>query len=60
MGITASDGVNFELEDLDQTLTYNGDGTLNYIQVQYRGNTYRQTFTWVNGKNTAISRWVKQ
>jgi hypothetical protein len=59
-GTTASDGVVLELDALAQTLNYNGDGTLNYIQVTYLGNTYRQSFTYGGGALTGISAWVKQ
>lgn len=59
------DGVN--PEDLPQTLGYNGDGTLAYVQVvipaisgSYAGGTYRQTFSYTAGVLTGISNWVKQ
>lgn len=58
--VTASDGVNLELEDLDSVFDWNPDGTLNYVQVTYRGNVYRQTFTYSSGKVVGISRWTKQ
>ena len=43
-----------------QTLSYNGDGTVNYIDVTTSDGTYRQTFTYTSGKVTGISLWVKQ
>lgn len=43
-----------------QTLNYNADGTLNYIQVTNSMGTWRQTFSYTSGKVTAISEWVKQ
>lgn len=60
MGIDASDGVPIDLDDLGQTLAYNTDGTLQYIEVSYRGGTYRQTYTYTSGRLTNISAWVKQ
>lgn len=54
-------------ETLPQTLSYNADGTLAYIQVtipaisgSYAGGTYRQTFSYTAGVLTGISNWVKQ
>lgn len=45
----------------DQTLVYNPDGTLNYVQtVIPKLGTYRQTFGYTNGLVTSISRWVRQ
>lgn len=43
-----------------QKLTYNGDGTLNYVEVTFQGSVYRQTFGYTSGKVTTISAWVKQ
>lgn len=55
------------LDDLPQVLNYNGDGTLNYIEVtvpaipgSYPGGTFRRTFTYTSGKVTGISSWTKQ
>ena len=59
MSTNASDGVVLDLEDLDITFNWAGT-TLNYAQVVYRGNTYRQTYTYSGGVVTGISRWVKQ
>lgn len=58
--ITASDATTFDPDSLAQTLAYNADGTLNYIQVVSAGNTYRQTFTYASGVITGISAWEKQ
>lgn len=58
--VTASDGAVLELDALVQTFNYNGDGTLNYIQVTSGINTYRQTFTYTTGALTGLSNWVKQ
>lgn len=58
--ITASDNVTFNLDSLAQSLVYNVDGTLDYIQVVSGGNTYRQTFTYTSGVVTGISAWTKQ
>lgn len=58
--INASDGVQIDLDDLDVSYVYNGDGTLNYAQVSTMGNVYRQTYTYTSGRVSLISRWVKQ
>lgn len=57
--IDASDGTPIDLDDLDQTLSYTS-GVLQHIEVTYRGNVYRQTFTYTSGLVTGISSWVKQ
>lgn len=57
---TVPDGVGIDLDSTQQDFAYNGDGTTNYIQVTVRNGTYRQTFTYVAGKVTSISAWVKQ
>lgn len=59
-GAVGSDGAALNLDALAQTLNYNADGTLNYVQVVTGGNTYRQTMTYTSGKITGISAWVKQ
>lgn len=56
----ASDGVVLAPDDLDQSLAYNADGSLNYIEVVFRGTTYRQKYTYNAGQLVGISRWVKQ
>lgn len=42
------------------TFNYNGDGTINYIEVVAGGVTYRQSFTYSLGKVATISAWVPQ
>lgn len=59
MRVTASDGVELDLDDLAQVLSWNGDGTLAYAEVSI-GGTYRQTYTYTTGKLTGISKWIKQ
>lgn len=43
-----------------QSFVYNGDGTLNYVEVTVLGVVHRQTFAYSNGKVVSISAWVKQ
>lgn len=57
----------YNIDELPQTMTYNGDGTLNYVEVTIPaslssapGGTYRRTFSYTAGKVTAVSAWVKQ
>jgi hypothetical protein len=59
--VYAPDGTALDLDQMPQDLAYNGDGTINYIQVTHvSGRIYRQTFTYTSGKVTNISAWVKQ
>lgn len=58
--ITTADGKKIDLDSVAQTLVYNGDATLQYTQVAYRGSDYRQTFGYTTGKVTSISMWIKQ
>lgn len=71
VGVVASDGSIIFPDDLAQTLSYNGDGTLNYIEVTapatvtpqgvtVLGGTYRQTYSYTSSRVTGISKWVKQ
>lgn len=57
---TVPDGIGIDLDSTQQDFVYNADGTTNYIQVASRSATYRQTFTYVAGKVSSISAWVKQ
>jgi len=43
-----------------QDFNYNGDGTINYIQVTIESDVYRQTFSYSNSKVSSISKWIKQ
>jgi hypothetical protein len=59
--VTATNGKSFDLDSVAQTFTYNENGTLNYLEITYRGSVYRQTFTYNgNSQVTSISGWVKQ
>jgi hypothetical protein len=58
--VTAQDGRTLDLDSSPQTLVYNSNSTLNYIQIIYRASTYRQTFGYTLGKLTSISGWIKQ
>jgi hypothetical protein len=59
-GTKTSDGSIVNVESLPQTLAYNADGTLNYIQITDGVSIWRQTLTYASGKVVAISKWVKQ
>ena len=60
IGIIASDGNLLDVDSLAQTLAYNADGTLNYVQVVNGALTYRQTLTYSSGNVSAVSAWVLQ
>lgn len=49
-----------QIDDMPQTLAYNIDGTLNYIDATDGTRTWRQTMTYTAGVLTGISGWVKQ
>lgn len=58
---TVPNGEMIDIDSLAQTLAYNQDGTLNYVEVSPEtGHVYRQTYTYTSGKVTGISQWVKQ
>ena len=67
-GVVASDGAVIFPDQLPQVLDWNGDDTLNYVEVEapatpgtdYAGGTYRQTLTYTDGNVTGVSDWVKQ
>ena len=57
--ITANDGTQIDLDNVEQTFAYGG-GFVSTITVVYGGKTYVQTFT-NNGTNiTEISGWILQ
>ena len=60
-GIMAANGDLIYPDLWEQTLTYNGDGTLATISATSPegGAVYRQTMTYTDGNMTGISRWVK-
>lgn len=58
--VKASDGKLIKPDAHAQTLAYNADGTLNYVEITVNGLVYRQTLTYTSGKVTGISEWVKQ
>lgn len=58
--VQALDGTSFDLDSIPQTLVYNGVNKVDYIQVVYRANTYRQTYGYTAGNMTSISGWIKQ
>mgnify|MGYP000619083552 CR=1 FL=1 len=58
--ITVPDGNMIDPDSLPKTLAYNGDGTLNYVQVVSGNFTYRQTLSYSSGSVSGISQWTKQ
>lgn len=48
------------IDDMPQTIAYNADDTINYIEATDGADTWRQTFSYTGGKVTGISGWVKQ
>ena len=53
-------GYALDVDSLSQTLAYNVDGTLNYVDATDGHNVWRQTYTYTAGQLTGISQWVKQ
>lgn len=48
------------MDDYPQVITYNTDGTINYVTTTIGLNQYRQTYTYMNGALTSLTGWVKQ
>lgn len=44
----------------DQKFVYNGDNTINYVEVTVQNQVYRQTYGYTGVNITSISEWVKQ
>lgn len=59
-GVTSSTGVPINPEAATQTINYNVDQSVNYIQFTEAGTTYRQSFSYTEGLVTTISGWVAQ
>jgi hypothetical protein len=55
--VTANDGVALPLCNLPLAIVYDGD-FVSTLTVQYRGNTYVQTFTNDGTNITEISAWI--
>lgn len=58
--IMANDGQQFDPDECPMSLNWNGDGTLNYIEVKHAAYTYRQSYGYTDGKVSSIGGWVKQ
>lgn len=48
------------LDLLNQSFSYNADGTINYAEATDGINTWRQTYSYSAGRITGITSWVKQ
>lgn len=57
--VVASNGIVVPVDSLEQSYTYNGS-LIDYIEVTYRGVTYRQTYTYSGSSISAISDWEAQ
>lgn len=40
-----------------QVITYNADGTVNFITLTLRGATYRKTYSYAAGQVATVSVW---
>jgi len=58
--VMGDDGIPLPLDELSQTLGYDGSSNLTSITVVYNGSTYVQTLTYTGNNLTAVSGWVKQ
>lgn len=58
--VIATNGDILDLESAAMAFSYNADGTVSYCEISNFGNTYRQTFSYMNGQVFSVSRWVKQ
>jgi hypothetical protein len=48
------------IDDMPQTIAYNADDSISYIEAVSGTGTWRQSYTYTSGKLTGISAWVKQ
>ena len=55
--VIATNGVGLPLDSLQKTLTYSGSFVATQV-VQYKGNTYTQTYTNNGTVITGVSQWV--
>lgn len=46
-------------DNFEQTITYNGDGTVNTISFTNGTNTWTQTMSYTTSRLTGISKWVR-
>lgn len=60
LGVIASNGELLDVDSLAKTYVYNGDATINYVQVVSGTVTYRKTYTYSGGNMTGVSGWVAQ
>jgi len=59
VGVRASDDIIIPVDSLPQVMSYTGD-RLDYVEVDYLGNTYRQTLTYTGTALTGVSQWELQ
>lgn len=60
-GNTVKDkGIVFDVDNLPQTLAYDGSNNLTSITITNGNTTWVKTFTYTSGLLTAISKWVRQ
>jgi len=57
--VIANDGTFLPLDSMEMTFEYNGDA-IDYSEVIQAGNTYRRSYTYVDGKVSKVSKWEKQ
>lgn len=60
IGVADDHGTVFSPDNLPQTLTYNGDGTVATVTATRGSESWVQTFTYTTGNLTGVSAWVKQ
>lgn len=58
--VTASDGTQLDLGNLEQAFGYDGSGNCTTITIHYQGKTFVQTLTWTAGNMTDITGFIKQ
>lgn len=42
------------------SLSYDGGGRLQYLNLAFGGSTWRKTFSYTSGRLTGVSTWAKQ
>lgn len=58
-GAFDTNGNFFPLDSLPQQINRDGAGNVQSIVASYKGSTWTQTYSYINGFVTNISGWVK-
>ena len=57
--VTATDGVQLDLDSLEQTLAYSGSQVTSITVLAPNGHSYIQTLTYSGSNLTGVSQWAR-